>query len=323
MEVPTVSLGINSWYTITCQPRFLVPILPSLPPGVTLQYYPGSRGGIVPGVGIGEYSVPGCLDTYTQLSPIYPLPSTILYLVYREYRYLGTPWVTQEEYWVQQVQQGRYRCVYRATTLSYSLYCTTYTLLYPYIPYSPGGSPPSIGTVVGKVGYYQQVVYRQVSWIYQYQADSTVCMVQRHLGGHLITYHTNYTHYYPYYPTIPLLPTDRYYPQGYGYQGGFLKECRVQEVQGTRVQGSLYCRYKPLHTLLYTPVPSILTLGAPAPSLLLDTGILPIEGQVCTSSTSSIGSVLDSRYKYMEVLVRPGHYPGTLHYHWILLPFHQ
>ena len=38
---------------------------------------------------------------------------------------------------------------------------------------------------------------------------------------------------------------------------------------------------------------------------------------MCTSSTSSIGSVLDSRYKYMEVLVRPGHYPGTLHYPWI------
>lgn len=38
---------------------------------------------------------------------------------------------------------SRYRCVYRATTLSYSLYCTTYTLLYPYIPTSPGGSPPS------------------------------------------------------------------------------------------------------------------------------------------------------------------------------------
>ena len=134
-------------------------------------------------------------------------------------------------------------------------------------------------------------------------------MVQRHLGGHLITYHTNYTHYYPYYPTIPLLPTDRYYPQGYGYQGGFLKECRVQEVQGTRVQGSLYCRYKPLHTLLYTPVPSILVMTLHSRNLLGKLPTYPLLVLILIGSMGLVQRVLqwESReyrgYKGIHVLL--------------------
>ena len=99
MEVPTVSLGINSWYTITCQPRFLVPILPSLPPGDT--YHPqgtvlqrdglpvGSRS--VQGQGISLRSIGECCVAARNLLPLLPSTTTHLLVPYSIPVYPGTP----------------------------------------------------------------------------------------------------------------------------------------------------------------------------------------------------------------------------------------
>ena len=150
MEVPTVSLGINSWYTITCQPRFLVPILPSLPPGDT--YHPqgtvlqrdglpvGSRS--VQGQGISLRSIGECCVAARNLLPllpstigsILPFPSLVYTLPSIEY----LPWemeVHTKDSKVEQVQEvivGIPVCIIqipRPLVPVYPLYSYTWSLL--------------------------------------------------------------------------------------------------------------------------------------------------------------------------------------------------